>query len=88
MMFAMVSSRVTGLSPRVRGSLEPRLKEFMRLRSIPACAGQPRRLYRELKWREVYPRVCGAAHPNAVDRKYRVGLSPRVRGSPPLLKVS
>ena len=50
-----------GLSPRVRGSHEPRAPDLMPHGSIPTCAGQPIRLplFLPLTW--VYPRVCGAA---------------------------
>ena len=48
-----------GLSPRVRGN--PRRKRVARhsLRSIPACAGEPRRRRQASPNRGVYPRVCG-----------------------------
>ena len=72
---------MSGLSPRVRGN-HRNPSAIARLDgSIPACAGEPRRL---LVWRHgkrVYPRVCGGTS----SRKFRAdnlqGLSPRVRGN-------
>ena len=74
-----------GLSPRVRGSLFSKPRYSCSVRSIPACAGQPIRRRRSAGIGKVYPRVCGAAytHPKAVYREF--GLSPRVRGSPPIV---
>ena len=54
--------------------------------SIPACAGEPTSAVTadQLQSRQgVYPRVCGGAALDLVDRvrPCSVGLSPRVRGS-------
>ena len=71
-----------GLSPRVRGNPGSAGAHGALRRSIPACAGEPRRTgASSTPWR-VYPRVCGgtAAHLAAVHRPR--GLSPRVRGNP------
>ena len=70
-----------GLSPRVRGNRKLGVRHNSLLRSIPACAGEPRC---RRQWRRsgtVYPRVCGgtAVGDDAVGRV--VGLSPRVRGN-------
>ena len=48
-----------GLSPRVRGNLLPPAEGAEKLRSIPACAGEP--LPSAVRYRSsaVYPRVCG-----------------------------
>ena len=49
----------TGLSPRVRGNPNDYLPQSVKVRSIPACAGEPAPAS---YWREcgkVYPRVCG-----------------------------
>ena len=71
-----------GLSPRVRGNRTTLAELEPFYGSIPACAGEPRRLTREPRWPRVYPRVCGGTCAGA----YRVcgcdGLSPRVRGNP------
>ena len=72
---------VIGLSPRVRGSLVTILNRVPAPRSIPTCAGQPRRSYRRLGEVTVYPRVCGAATVTAASSSGAMGLSPRVRGS-------
>ena len=70
-----------GLSPRVRGNRDKRITDRMGYRSIPACAGEPRRRRRLRRRSAVYPRVCGGTAVgdrtgDAVD-----GLSPRVRGN-------
>ena len=73
---------LTGLSPRVRGSLIIQQRALRWLRSIPTCAGQPNRQPVSTFLTRVYPHVCGAAidAPNA--NRIFPGLSPRVRGSP------
>ena len=48
-----------GLSPRVRGNLLGYTGSRREQRSIPACAGEPSRVYRFASRAEVYPRVCG-----------------------------
>ena len=50
---------VKGLSPRVRGNPSPKTSATPSFGSIPACAGEPRRLTRRLRPGRVYPRVCG-----------------------------
>ena len=75
------SARLWGLSPRVRGNLDMRVSRPRQVGSIPACAGEPRRL---LVWRHgqrVYPRVCGGTWGAGACRRIRRGLSPRVRGN-------
>ena len=71
-----------GLSPRVRGNLEPEMPKCGSTRSIPACAGEPSFIINELAATTVYPRVCGGTS----TRWWRItdtgGLSPRVRGNP------
>ena len=70
-----------GLSPRVRGNRRQGWQSRYPLRSIPACAGEPRRrLSAPLKGR-VYPRVCGGTGRRAGRRVGQRGLSPRVRGN-------
>ena len=70
-----------GLSPRVRGNRQRRLRLAECLRSIPACAGEPRRFAGWCEAREVYPRVCGGtAEADRLAEAAR-GLSPRVRGN-------
>ncbi len=71
-----------GLSPRVRGNPCAASNKYMFVRSIPACAGEPKAASIRLRGGSVYPRVCGgtlvADHVNTT----RAGLSPRVRGNP------
>ena len=50
-----------GLSPRVRGSPHRFTLSPATVGPIPACAGQPRLLPRQLRQSRAYPRVCGAA---------------------------
>ena len=55
----MTSTTTYGLSPRVRGNLVLRDDVDYHVRSIPACAGEPRRGYSRRRKLWVYPRVCG-----------------------------
>ncbi len=72
---------LTGLSPRVRGSLVLSVDRQRNQGSIPACAGEPSRKRTGISWHRVYPRVCGGAL-TQTDRHFLApGLSPRVRGS-------
>ena len=71
----------SGLSPRVRGSLNPLTLGPPSDGSIPACAGEPPVQAVLSKRVRVYPRVCGGAlaqHRFVLPAR---GLSPRVRGS-------
>ena len=70
-----------GLSPRVRGNLDRGLHYARRVRSIPACAGEPRERRRDSSTRRVYPRVCGGTSDPSVTVAAAIGLSPRVRGN-------
>ena len=49
----------SGLSPRVRGNLLKDIPVVRPRRSIPACAGEPRRPPQCQSQLGVYPRVCG-----------------------------
>ena len=49
-----------GLSPRVRGNLSLTTRILLRLRPIPACAGQPEGFVPTAQSAGAYPRVCGA----------------------------
>ena len=78
---ACYNTKYHGLSPRVRGNLAVDRPRIAYQRSIPACAGEPRRPRSACLGMQVYPRVCGGttlmpAYPIAVK-----GLSPRVRGN-------
>ena len=70
-----------GLSPRVRGNLRPKSGPIRPTRSIPACAGEPRRAAGTQSKSWVYPRVCGGTGGAAARYGRRQGLSPRVRGN-------
>ena len=70
-----------GLSPRVRGNPRGQRRSAVRVRSIPACAGEPRNSPTPYPLVKVYPRVCGGTI-SRIHRIYaRNGLSPRVRGN-------
>ena len=75
------SSPSLGLSPRVRGNPLYAPERLNDLRSIPACAGEPRRLRPPGNYRRVYPRVCGGTSSRGKGRGCVCGLSPRVRGN-------
>ena len=70
-----------GLSLRVRGNPPSAIPVDHRLRSIPACAGEPRPFLPANPRIAVYPRVCGGTHQRGQDIFGFVGLSPRVRGN-------
>ena len=55
--------------------------EFGEVRSIPACAGEPRPTPCPTWSRPVYPRVCGGTLSTRIHRAAVMGLSPRVRGN-------
>ena len=72
-----------GLSPRVRGNLEHAKPLYSRVRSIPACAGEPIHIDSASASLAVYPRVCGGTLWRNWDTVSKFGLSPRVRGNRP-----
>ena len=75
------SGCIRGLSPRVRGNQLPPQKMTARVRSIPACAGEPLvGLLVSVEW-PVYPRVCGGTRVEQCGADDALGLSPRVRGN-------
>ncbi len=71
-----------GLSPRVRGNLDDRVRSRLRGGSIPACAGEPVSYWPLPAEVPVYPRVCGGTPPGPSVHQAAEGLSPRVRGNP------
>ena len=71
-----------GLSPRARGNREHALGEQVRLRSIPACTGEPAPLRLSPTHHRVYPRVHGGTIPDVSLSEGVYGLSPRARGNP------
>ena len=72
-----------GLSPRVRGNPQARVRRGGAAGSIPACAGEPRRRRGQHQGDGVYPRVCGGTTAMFFGNWADVGLSPRVRGNRP-----
>ena len=70
-----------GLSPRVRGNPAVVRSSVITMRSIPACAGEPRYGRRTRRSIRVYPRVCGGTVSSGIPRATGGGLSPRVRGN-------
>ena len=74
--------RLAGLSPRVRGNHCAGVSPVSAVRSIPACAGEPRIMPIIRAIDRVYPRVCGGTFACKMPRLPVQGLSPRVRGNP------
>ena len=70
-----------GLSPRMRGNRALRGAGGQCAGSIPAYAGEPKRLLLPPKRLPVYPRVCGGTMPSPQARRQAGGLSPRMRGN-------
>ena len=75
------ASAAKGLSPRVRGNHVDGAVFVGDERSIPACAGEPRRQGPARSRFAVYPRVCGGTFPFDFCHAGFYGLSPRVRGN-------
>ena len=70
-----------GSSPRVRGTHITAASLALRLRFIPACAGNAGlRQPAQASW-TVHPRVCGERASGADTNDYVNGSSPRVRGT-------
>ena len=71
----------TGPSPRVRRNPKAEGERLGRIRSIPACAGEPSGpcSLRTCPW--VYPRVCGGTVGRGGRGVSASGLSPRMRGN-------
>ena len=71
----------TGSSPRMRGTLSPRLSPGKRGRIIPAYAGNTVTPSSRLKDRQDHPRVCGEHHVRPLLHVPPCGSSPRMRGT-------
>ena len=84
---ALALPLLLGLSPRVRGN--PPCSRWCGAypRSIPACAGEPRRVCQVCQACKVYPRVCGGTVTRSGCPGFLKGLSPRVRGNPGAVPV-
>ena len=78
---AVHTMRQPGLSPRVRGNPNTTRPVMYQVRSIPACAGEPRSAGPPGGRSRVYPRVCGGTPPAMATSRRCIGLSPRVRGN-------
>ena len=65
----------------MRGNLFPPNLPYCGLRSIPACAGEPRLSSSSNSSFRVYPRVCGGTDADIEGPSHEWGLSPRVRGN-------
>ena len=76
-----------GLSPRMRGNHEPRPPRAVGGGSIPAYAGEPRRVVSSLVSLLVYPRVCGGTMAVKGFSERVQGLSPRMRGNPTAISI-
>ena len=76
----VLTNRLHGLSPRVRGKLGAAVSWQPGIGSIPACAGEAPRAPPSTWLNTVYPRVCGGSHSIAFGKFLLKGLSPRVRG--------
>ena len=70
-----------GSSPRVRGTLRPRMNRRRNRRFIPACAGNSKVLAPTNSNEPVHPRVCGELESSITRGLSGVGSSPRVRGT-------
>ncbi len=75
-----VTSYSYGLSPRVRGNLPRGLFGCLKLRPIPACAGESFGTSASVFHTTAYPRVCGGIGGQSRHQGNDSGLSPRVRG--------
>ena len=77
-----VPTSATGRSPRARGSRPRPRPGPLRLRAIPACAGEPRRSRTTSPSSRGDPRVRGGAVIHREGERLTQGRSPRARGSP------
>ena len=70
-----------GLSPQVRGNLEPQCDRVPSRGSVPARAGEPASCLQTRSSARVYPRACGGTRIRYFRAKFHKGLSPHVRGN-------
>ena len=71
----------------MRGNRFSGANNFLKLGSIPACAGEPSAVPSGSAVITVYPRVCGGTVAALAAGGGAPGLSPRVRGNPLLTWV-
>ena len=76
-----------GLSPRVRGNRARLDQQPIQLGPIPASAGEPMCLAQPRSRRRAYPRECGGTRASWRTKSPGVGLSPRVRGNPVMVRA-
>ena len=79
---ALMPVLVDGLSPRVRGNLWAIVRGKEVVRSIPACAGEPRAGCSFARPLAVYPRVCGGTAHGAHLLDQSGGSIPACAGEP------
>ena len=72
---------LSGLSPRGRGNLNRYAATVLHRWSIPAWAGEPRKVCLTTPQTPVYPRVGGGTTLLNVGGEFKTGLSPRGRGN-------
>ena len=74
-----------GLSPRLRGNLDHKQAVKVKKGSIPAPAGEPKYPQMIIRTLSVYPRACGGTSAGKSAAAVGGGLSPRLRGNPPVI---
>ena len=74
----------SGLSPRMRGNLALDYVGAVPVGPIPAYAGEPSRCPSIAALSTAYPRVCGGTLTAVMAVESTTGLSPRMRGNPPM----
>ena len=77
----MIALRLLGLSPRTRGNQLAKMIDSKRGGSIPAHAGEPPIVYRQIYRPWVYPRARGGTRYDFERVTGWQGLSPRTRGN-------
>ena len=85
-MFPLCNNR--GSSPQVRGKRLRHVLEFLKVRLIPAGAGETwtRPVIRDIT--PAHPRRCGENTPLSLGRNFTAGSSPQVRGKLKLFRFS
>ena len=78
-------SPTTGLSPRIRGNLTDQGFEYLEMGSIPAHTGKPAHPVAWQSTCRVYPRAYGETLYDTGYIGRSSGLSPRIRGTPPIV---
>ena len=78
------AAAASGLSPLARGTRQNGLSSLVRLRFIPAGAGNSRNEALDCRNYAVYPRWRGELILFAAESLCRYGLSPLARGTPPI----